>query len=108
MANPSKILVVDDERAIRSILKEALDYEGYDVDTAEDGQVGFDKLKGGGYDLVLCDIKMPHMDGMEMLEAAHKLDPALPIIMISGHGNTDNALEATKKGAFDFLRSRRI
>jgi len=99
----AKILVVDDERAIRRVLQETLQYEGYEVDTAEDGQQGFDKIKAGGIDLVLCDIKMPKMDGMDMLREAHALDEALPIIMISGHGNTDVAHEATKHGAYDFF-----
>jgi two-component system nitrogen regulation response regulator NtrX len=99
----SRLLVIDDEKSIRETLKELLEYEGYSVETAEDGKKGLDLIKSNGYDAVLCDIKMPKMDGMEMLEKVGVVAPDTPIIMISGHGNIELAVEATKKGAFDFL-----
>ncbi|RAU83051.1 sigma-54-dependent transcriptional regulator [Pontibacter arcticus] len=99
-----KILIVDDERAIRSTLKEILEFEGYAVDEAEDGARGLDQLGKSKYDVVLCDIKMPGMDGIELLEKAMELVPDTPFIMISAHGTIDTAVEATKKGAYDFLQ----
>lgn len=99
-----KILIVDDERAIRSTLKEILEFEGYAVDEAEDGIRGLDQLGKTKYDVVLCDIKMPGMDGIELLERAMELVPDTPFIMISAHGTIDTAVEATKKGAYDFLQ----
>lgn len=99
----SRLLVIDDEKSIRETLKELLEYEGYSVETAEDGKKGLELIKTNGYDAVLCDIKMPKMDGMEMLEKVSTSAPDTPIIMISGHGNIELAVEATKKGAFDFI-----
>ncbi|MFB9864942.1 sigma-54-dependent Fis family transcriptional regulator [Rufibacter immobilis] len=98
-----KILIIDDERSIRYTLKEILEYENYTVDEAEDGERGIDLLQKSKYDVVLCDIKMPKMDGMEVLERATVLAPDTPFIMISAHGTIDTAVEATKKGAYDFL-----
>ncbi len=99
----SKILVIDDERAIRRALREILEFEEFEVDEAENGKEGYDKAKSGTYDIIFCDIKMPEMDGMEVLDAilADKIDT--PVIMISGHGNIDTAVQAIKKGAFDFI-----
>ncbi|GAB2538004.1 sigma-54-dependent transcriptional regulator [Rufibacter soli] len=98
-----KILIIDDERSIRYTLKEILEYESYTVDEAEDGERGLELLQKSKYDVVLCDIKMPKMDGMEVLERATILAPDTPFIMISAHGTIDTAVEATKKGAYDFL-----
>lgn len=99
----SKILVIDDERAIRNTLKEILEYESHEVDLAEDGASGVELFKNGNYEAVLCDIKMPQMDGIEVLEKLQELSAETPIIMISGHGNIETAVEAIKKGAFDFI-----
>lgn len=99
----SKILIIDDERAIRSTLSEILQHEGYKVDVAEDGDEGLAKFGTTVYDLVLCDIKMPKMDGIEFLDKARLINPDVPIIMISGHGTIDTAVDAVKKGAFDFI-----
>ncbi|WP_181306558.1 sigma-54 dependent transcriptional regulator [Rufibacter sp. XAAS-G3-1] len=98
-----KILIIDDERSIRYTLKEILEYENYTVDEAEDGERGLELLQKSKYDVVLCDIKMPKLDGMEVLERAMVLVPDTPFIMISAHGTIDTAVEATKKGAYDFL-----
>lgn len=98
-----KILIIDDERGIRSTLKEILEYENYTVDEAVDGENGLDLLAKNKYDVVLCDIKMPKIDGMEVLDRAHESNPDVPFIMISAHGTIDTAVEATKKGAYDFL-----
>ncbi len=97
------ILVVDDERSIRNTLKEILEYEKYTVDLAEHGADGLEKYKNGSYDIVLCDIKMPEMDGLEVLEKMSMEEGDAQVIMISGHGNIDNAVEAIKKGAYDFI-----
>ena len=99
----AKILIIDDERSIRRTLKEILQYEGYKVDEAADGMQGMVKIKTETYDVVFCDIKMPKMNGLEVLEHAIKLKPDLPIVMISGHGTMETAVEAVKKGAFDFI-----
>ncbi|RDC63676.1 sigma-54-dependent transcriptional regulator [Adhaeribacter pallidiroseus] len=99
-----KILIIDDERSIRSTLKEILEYENYTVDEAPDGEVGLDQLRKNKYDVVLCDIKMPKMDGLEVLQRARILVPDVPFIMISAHGTIDTAVDATKKGAYDFLQ----
>lgn len=101
MAN---ILIIDDEKSIRNTLKEILEYEGYKVDEAADGQAGLEKLENQDFDVVLCDIKMPKMDGMEVLSKAAELAPDVPFVMISGHGTIETAVEATKKGAYDFLQ----
>jgi two-component system, NtrC family, nitrogen regulation response regulator NtrX len=99
----SKILVIDDERSIRNTLKDILEYEKYQVDLAETGPAGLEKVKTGEYDVVLCDIKMPGMDGIEVLEKLGEQGFDAPVVMISGHGNIDTAVEAIKKGAFDFI-----
>ncbi|HEY0298390.1 MAG TPA: sigma-54 dependent transcriptional regulator [Arachidicoccus sp.] len=98
-----KILVIDDEKAIRNTLKEILSFEGYKVEEAIDGADGWKLFSENSYDAVLCDIKMPKMDGMEFLTKATELNPDVPVIMISGHGNIEAAVEAVKKGAFDFI-----
>ncbi|MBP5708551.1 MAG: sigma-54-dependent Fis family transcriptional regulator, partial [Bacteroidales bacterium] len=99
----SKILVIDDEKAIRNTLKDILEYEKHEVDLAENGPTGIDLFSNNNYDVVLCDIKMQGMDGKEVLEKLHEMSTLTPIIMISGHGNIDTAVEAIKKGAYDFL-----
>lgn len=99
----SRILVIDDERSIRNTLKDILEYEKYQVDLAEDGIKGIEKVKSAEYDVVLCDIKMPGMDGIEVLEQLTQLAPDTPVVMISGHGNIDTAVESIKKGAFDYI-----
>lgn len=98
-----KILVIDDERAIRRALREILEFEDFEVDEAEDGKEGLDKAKNDTYDIIFCDIKMPKMDGMEVLSELQKSNVDSPVIMISGHGNIDTAVQAIKKGAFDFI-----
>lgn len=97
------ILIIDDERAIRKTLTEILSFEGYKVDEASDGEEGLKKFKEKTFDLVLCDIKMPKLDGIEFLQRAGEINPDTPIIMISGHGNIETAVEAVKKGAYDFI-----
>lgn len=99
----AKLLIIDDERAIRSTLREILEYENYEVDDIDNGIDGLELIKKNNYDLVLCDIKMNKMDGMEVLETALQSKPDLPFIMISGHGTIETAVEASKKGAFDFI-----
>jgi two-component system nitrogen regulation response regulator NtrX len=98
-----RILIVDDESSVRNSLKEILEFEKYEVDIAIDGEDALKTLKNEEYDLVLCDIKMPKIDGMEVLEKAMQLYPDIKFIMISGHGNVDTAIEAVKKGAFDYI-----
>lgn len=100
MAN---ILIADDEKSIRKTLREILEYEGYKVDEAEDGAKAFNMLSEGGYDCALVDIKMPKMDGMDVLEKLQGTDSETPVIMISGHGTVENAVDAVKKGAYDFI-----
>lgn len=97
------VLIADDEKAIRKALREILEYENYKVDEAEDGQKAYEMLRDGEYDVALCDIKMPKMDGMEVLEKLKKEGLETQIIMISGHGTIDTAVDAVKKGAFDFI-----
>lgn len=99
----NKILIVDDEISIRETLKEILEYEGYQVIEATNGEDAYNLVKETNFDVVLCDIKMPKMDGMEFLGKAMEIAPGLPIIMISGHGSMDTAIEATRIGAYDFL-----
>lgn len=99
----SKILVIDDERSIRNVLQDILEYEKYKVDLAENGQEGFNAFLKGTYDAVLCDIKMPEMDGNEVLIKAMEHNPEVPFIMISGHGDIDTAVDCIKKGAYDFI-----
>ena len=102
--NMKNILIVDDEKAIRNTLKEVLVFENYSVDSAESGFAGLDLLDQKKYDLVFCDIKMPKMDGIEFLEFIQKKHPEIPVIMISGHGNIDTAVESLKKGAYDYIQ----
>lgn len=97
------ILIIDDEKAIRKTLTEILGYEGYKIDEASDGEEGLKKFREKNYDLVLCDIKMPKLDGIEFLEKAKEINGETPIIIISGHGNIETAVEAVKKGAFDYI-----
>jgi two-component system, NtrC family, nitrogen regulation response regulator NtrX len=98
-----KILVVDDERAIRRALREILEFEEFEVSEAENGKQGLDMAKAEEFDIIFCDIKMPEMDGMEVLDGLMKAKVDTPVIMISGHGNIDTAVQAIKKGAFDFI-----
>lgn len=100
----SKILIIDDEKSIRNAIREILEYEKFEVDEAEDGLKGVVKLKSGKYDVILCDIKMPKMDGIEVLERAMLLSPDSPVVMISGHGNIETAVEALKMGAYDYIQ----
>jgi two-component system, NtrC family, nitrogen regulation response regulator NtrX len=100
----TKILVIDDERPIRSALKEILEFEKFTVETAEDGKAGLDLILKYKYDLILCDIKMPKMDGMEVLDKILENNIETPVVMISGHGNVETAVEAIKKGAYDFIQ----
>jgi DNA-binding NtrC family response regulator len=101
----SKILVIEDEAAIRRVLVKILSEESdkYHVEEAEDGLIGIDMIRKDDYDLVLCDIKMPKMDGVEVLEALKKLKPEIPVVMISGHGDLDTAVNTMRMGAFDYI-----
>ncbi len=99
----AKILIIDDERFIRSSLREILEYEKYEVIEAQDGAEGLQKIKDEEIDLVLCDVKMPILDGMDVLDQVRQLDRSPQFIMISAHGTIETAVEATKKGAFDFI-----
>ncbi len=99
----SRILIIDDEKSIRHSLKEILEYENYKVDEAPDGIEGIKMAEKEKYDIIFCDIKMPKMDGMEVLENLQSKSPESAVVMISGHGNIDTAVEAIKKGAFDFI-----
>ena len=100
----AKILIIDDERAIRNTLKEILEFEGYTIDLAENGKQGLEKAKTGGYDLIYSDVKMPEMDGIEVLETLQKEEACeCPIVMISGHADVETAVTALKKGAYDFI-----
>ncbi len=99
----ASILVIDDEKSIRNTLKDILEYEKYAVEVAEDGPTGLEMFRKNLYDVVLCDIKMPKMDGIEVLEKIREEGADTQVIMISGHGNIDTAVEAIKKGAFDFI-----
>src|SRR6478609_5690437 len=101
----SKILIIEDEAAIRRVLSKILSEESdtYQVEEAENGLVGLEKIKNNDYDLVLCDIKMPKMDGVEVLETAKKIKPEIPIVMISGHGDMETAINTMRLGAFDYI-----
>ena len=99
-----KLLIIDDEKSIRATLKEILEYEDFKVDEAQDGKEGLDMLKKNEYDVVLCDIKMPGMDGLEVLEKYGELGKSAQFIMISAHGTIETAVDATKKGAYDFIQ----
>lgn len=98
-----KILVIDDESSIRNTLQDILEYEKYEVVLAEDGQDALEQMGNGPYDVILCDVKMPKMDGIELLEKIREQDNDVAIVMISGHGTIDTAVEAIKKGAYDFI-----
>ena len=102
MAN--SILIIDDEKPIRGTLKEILEYEKYEVDEAEDGVKGLELIGKKRYDIILCDIKMPKMDGMEVLGKLREQGVDSPVVMISGHGNVETAVESLKNGAFDFIQ----
>ncbi len=99
----SNILIIDDEKAIRKTLSEILSYEGYKIEEAGDGEEGLKKFNEKVFDVVLCDIKMPKMDGLEFLDKAGESNPDVPVIMISGHGTIETAVEAVKKGAYDYI-----
>src|SRR4030042_3821625 len=100
MAN---ILVIDDEKSIRNTLQEVLEYEHHKVELSTNGPEGVELFENGSFDIVLCDIKMPGMDGIETLDNLMQKAREIPVIMISGHGNIDTAVEAIKKGAYDFI-----
>ena len=99
----TEILIIDDEKAIRKTLSEILSFEGYKIDEASDGEEGLKKFREKQYDVVLCDIKMPKLDGIEFLQKAGEINNDVPVIMISGHGNIETAVEAVKTGAFDYI-----
>jgi DNA-binding NtrC family response regulator len=101
----SKILIIEDEAAIRRVLSKIISEENdaYQVEQAEDGLIGIEMVKNNEYDLVLCDIKMPKMDGVEVLEKAKKIKPEVPFVMISGHGDLDTAIHTMRLGAFDYI-----
>ncbi|GAB3251247.1 sigma-54 dependent transcriptional regulator [Larkinella harenae] len=99
----ARLIIVDDEKSIRDALRDILEYEGYEVDEAKDGEEGLDLIKQNSYDVALCDIKMPKMDGLELLLKAAEMGRGTQFIMISAYGNVENAVEATKRGAFDFI-----
>ena len=105
----ARILVIDDERAIRNTLKEILEFEGYTVEVAENGRIGLERTLGNAFDLIFTDIKMPEMDGMEFLQAYHEgmaqqNSEEAPVVVITGHGSVDTAVESLKGGAFDFIQ----
>ena len=97
------ILIIDDEKSIRKTLSEILTFEGFVVDEAGDGAEGLKKIKENNYDCILCDIKMPKLDGIEVLEQMRETNADTPFIIISGHANIETAVGAVKKGAFDFI-----
>lgn len=99
----AKILVIDDQKGIRNTLKDVLEYEHHEVSLAENGLQGLELFEAEKHEVVLCDIKMPEMDGIEVLDRIVKSNPDVPVIMISGHGNIDTAVDAIKKGAYDFI-----
>jgi len=101
----SRILIIEDEASIRRVLTKILSEENdsYQVEEAEDGLIGFEKIKNNDYDLILCDIKMPKMDGVEVLQAVKKIKPEIPIVMISGHGDMETAIQTMRLGAFDYI-----
>ncbi|MBO6068557.1 MAG: sigma-54-dependent Fis family transcriptional regulator, partial [Bacteroidales bacterium] len=99
-----KVLVIDDERSIRNTLKEILEFEGHTIAVAEDGKQGLEMALNDAYDAIFCDIKMPNMDGLEVLSNLADSENEAPIIMISGHGDIDTAVDCIKKGAYDFIQ----
>jgi two-component system nitrogen regulation response regulator NtrX len=100
----ASILIIDDEKAIRKTLTEILSFEGYKLEEAADGEEGLKRFREKSFDVVLCDIKMPKIDGIDFLQKAVEINSDVPIIMISGHGNIETAVEAVKKGAYDFIQ----
>jgi len=98
----ARILIIDDERSIRNALREILEYEKYQVDDAADGPSGLEFVAKESYDVILCDIKMPQMDGIEVLEQIQKTTDS-PVVMISGHGTIETAVDAIRKGAYDYI-----
>jgi two-component system nitrogen regulation response regulator NtrX len=98
-----KILIVDDEKAIRRTLRDILEYEKYEIEEAEDGEIGLQKIEKGNYDVIILDVKMPKKDGIEVLAAMQEKGIDTPVVVLSGHGNIETAVEAVKKGAFDFI-----
>jgi two-component system nitrogen regulation response regulator NtrX len=100
----ARILIVDDDKSIRKTLRDILEFEKYEVDEAADGLECIVKIKQQSFDVIIMDVKMPRMDGMEAIEKVQNLSPDTPVVMISGHGNIDTAVEAVKKGAFDFIQ----
>ena len=100
----TKILIIDDERSIRDILEYELGLQGYAVDTASDGAEGVEKVKNGKFHLVICDMKMSEMDGIQTLDAIKKVDSDIEVIMATGYGTIDTAVLAMKKGAYDFVQ----
>ena len=99
-----KLLIIDDERSIRNTLKEILEFEGYEIDLAANGKEGLEKAKAQSFDAIFCDIKMPDIDGIEVLEKLNEAGVESAVIMISGHGTIDTAVECIKKGAYDFIQ----
>ncbi|WP_018620332.1 sigma-54-dependent transcriptional regulator [Spirosoma luteum] len=99
----AKLIIVDDEKQIRAALRDILEYEGYEVDEAKDGEEGLDMIMHKKYDVALCDIKMPKMNGLELLMKVNEAERSTQVVMISAFGNVENAVEATKRGAFDFI-----
>ncbi len=99
----AKILVIDDEKTIRDAIRDILEYEGYEIDEAKDGQQGLEMVTSGKYDIALCDIKMPKLDRLELLQKAREEGVTTQFVMVSAFGNVENAVEATKRGAFDFI-----
>ena len=99
-----KVLIIDDERSIRNTLKEILEFEGHQITLAEDGASGLDAAAATTFDVIFCDIKMPGMDGVEVLDKLVEGGNETPVVMISGHGSIDTAVECIKKGAFDFIQ----
>ena len=99
----AKLIIVDDEKPIRAALRDILEYEGYEVDEAKDGEEGLEMIMRTQYDVALCDIKMPKMNGLELLMKVSEAQRGTQVVMISAYGNVENAVEATKRGAFDFI-----
>ncbi|GAB4029347.1 sigma-54-dependent transcriptional regulator [Spirosoma gilvum] len=99
----AKLIIVDDEKPIRAALRDILEYEGYEVDEAKDGEEGLDMILNGSYDVALCDIKMPKLNGLEVLAKVSEAEKSTQVVMVSAFGNVENAVEATKRGAYDFV-----
>lgn len=99
----ARLIIVDDESSIRAALRDILEYEGYDIDEAKDGEEGLNKILNGQYDVALCDIRMPKLEGLDVLLKTREAGVQTPFVMVSAYGNVENAVEATKRGAFDFI-----